>query len=117
MKKSALAILASLALLAFPLAAQVPEEEPTPLEDTAQEIEQEAEEVGQEIEQEAEEVGNEIEEAADEVEQEIDEAVAPDTDSELDEELPQTASPLVALILMGLAGASSALGVRSARRK
>jgi len=39
------------------------------------------------------------------------------SESASDQELPQTASPLALFALLGLAGAGSALGVRSLRRK
>ena len=112
MRKYALTFLTALALLALPLAAQVPEEE-QPLPET---IEEESE-LEQEIEEGAAEVESEVEEAAEEVDDAFDtEDEADDTIMD-DDELPATASPLVALALLGLAGAGSALGVRVARRK
>jgi hypothetical protein len=120
MKKYVVTILAALALLALPLAAQVPEEnEPIP-----EQIEEQAVEAQQEIEQEIDEAAQAIDEAAQEVDefgQELDQAVDESLESEetttSDDELPRTASPLAALALLGLAGAGSALGLRVARRK
>lgn len=113
MKKYVVTILAALALLALPLAAQVPEEnEPLP-----ERIEEEAIETQQEIEQEVDEAAEEVEEFGEEVEQEVDEAFDSEDPTMSDDELPATASPLAALALLGLAGAGSALGLRITRRK
>lgn len=45
------------------------------------------------------------------------EDLAEDTATEQEEALPQTASPLALLALLGLTAAGSALGLRSARRR
>jgi hypothetical protein len=112
MKKQAVMFVALIALLALPLAAQVPEEnQPLP-----ERIEQDAEEVGQEIRQEAEEIGQEAEQLGDEIEQEVDETFQTEDTFDDERELPRTASPFAALALFGLVGAGSALGVRIARR-
>jgi hypothetical protein len=112
MKKQAVMFVAILALLALPLAAQVPEEnQPLP-----ERIEQEAEDVRQEVRQEAEEIGDDIEQGVDEFEREVDETFQTEATYDDERELPRTASPFAALALLGLVGAGSALGVRFARR-
>ncbi|HEX9635940.1 MAG TPA: hypothetical protein VGB99_00285 [Acidobacteriota bacterium] len=104
MKSKVVAILASFALLlSVPLFAQTSEEE-LPANEPAQTEDQYAQDPVAE-------------------EQPAESMTAEDTESEVasdefaDEELPQTASPLALLVLLGGAGAATAAGLRIARRQ
>lgn len=126
MKLKSLSILTAFALiLALPMMvqAQDPNDPKEPESELEQDVEQTADEVEEDVEQTAAEVEEDVEAAGDEVEQEAEEA-EDDLSAEDDEfaadddrELPQTASPLALIALLGGTAAGSAFGVRALRRR
>lgn len=112
MKHKTLAISAALLLLlALPLAAQQPDEtDPT----QGEVVTENSAQVNVDAEAQIGEEGDDFQTEGD-----FDADAELDADASLDDdtELPQTASPLALLALLGLGSATAAAGVRTARRK
>jgi hypothetical protein len=118
MKSKYLLILATLALLSAPLAAQLPEDEAqipdAPVEDVDRELDGDTE---VQFDTENQDVDAEAEVKIDD---DADLDAEADIDAEFDtdeDELPRTATPLPLLALLGAGSVVSALGLRISRRK
>lgn len=108
-------------LLVVPALAQLPEEEQQPAE--TQPVEQTAPAETQPVEETAPAESESYQASAEAPAQETSEATAEETEpaesesASLDEGMPQTASPLALIALLGAAGIGSASGLRYLRRK